>query len=248
MRQLMPSRARVVRGAFARSGPATTDVERVVVAGLVVTLVILVLQASSQAIDFGVYNLRVVLFNADKHYSVFGVLSLLAQVVVAAASVQRGREASRHRSAWYALAGLAAALVIMRGLVEFKASVVALPLAAVLALLTWLTWHDGRVRVLVWAGLVLLFVSLLLHKVGLAADDSLASDFTWKYQITGMVKHGAELGGWLLVVTGLVAGMATRRAPIASRDGSDLPAGGSMAPAADPAVGRLQRSVGAARR
>src|SRR6185312_2385113 len=120
MRQLMPSRARAVPGASVREGRATIEVQRVVMAGLVITLVILVLQAASQAIDFGVYNLRIVLFNADKHYSVFGVLSLLAEVAVAAASVQRGREASRHRSAWYALAGLAAALVIMRGLVEFK--------------------------------------------------------------------------------------------------------------------------------
>jgi hypothetical protein len=183
-----------------------------------------------------------VAFNADKHYSVFGLVSLLAQFAVAAASARRARVASQHPFAWYVLAALAAILVIIRGLTTFNASVVALPLAAVFALLMWLTWRDGRTRVLIWAGLALLIVSLLLHKVGLAADDSLASDFTWEYQITGMVKHGAELGGWLLVVTGLVAGMMAGRIPVTSSDGSRVDAGESITSAVDPAVGRLEQS------
>ena len=49
--------------------------------------------------------------------------------------------------------------------------------------------------------------SLLLHKVGLAADASTASDYTWAYQITSMVKHGAELAGWMLLATGIAAGI-----------------------------------------
>ena len=55
-------------------------------------------------------------------------------------------------------------------------------------------------------------VSLLLHKVGLAADSSTASDYTWAYQITGIVKHGAELAGWMLLATGIVAGIEGRAA------------------------------------
>jgi len=225
------------------SPPTTAAVRRVVVAGLVLTLVILLVQAASQAIDFKADHLRVAAFNADKHYSVFGLASLLAQLAVAAASVRRGRKASQHRFAWYVLAGLASALVIIRGLITFNASVVALPLAAVLALLTWLTWRDGRTRVLVWAGLALLILSLLLHKVGLAADDSLASDFTWKYQITGMIKHGAELGGWLLVVTGVVAGMTAQRLPASSKRGRPV-AVDQGASAVDPSPAGLERSVG----
>ena len=63
-----------------------------------------------------------------------------------------------------------------------------------------LTWRDsGAARAVVWAGLILMVTSLLLHKVGLAADSSTASDYTWAYQITGMVKHGAELAGWMLI-------------------------------------------------
>lgn len=63
-----------------------------------------------------------------------------------------------------------------------------------------------------WAGLVLMATSLLLHKVGLAADSSTASDYTWAYQITSMVKHGAELAGWTLLATGIAAGVEGRSA------------------------------------
>ena len=48
---------------------------------------------------------------------------------------------------------------------------------------------------------------MLLHKVGLAADASTASDYTWPYQITSMVKHGAELAGWMLLATAIAAGI-----------------------------------------
>ncbi len=92
-----------------------------------------------------------------------------------------------------------------------------MPLALVFLTLCWLTWRDpGPVRAAVWSGLVLLAVSLLLHKVGLGADDSTASDFTWAYQIDSMVKHGAELAGWMLLATGIVAGSDALRRSLAA--------------------------------
>jgi len=182
---------------------------RVIVIGLLVTIALVVLQAAGQAIDFGVFNLRIRALNSDKHDSLFGLASLLAQTAVAAASVWRGRRVERHRRAWFALGALVAGLVFIRGLTSFNASVLALPLVCVFWLLCWLTWRDrGAARALVWAGLVLMVTSLVLHKVGLASDASTASDFTWAYQIEGMVKHGAELAGWMLVATGIVAGFA----------------------------------------
>jgi hypothetical protein len=218
-------------------------VRRVIVAGLLVTLVIAVLQAASQAINFQVYDLRVLAFNADKHYSVFGLVSLLAQAGVGGVSLLRASRARQHAWAWYLLGAIAIGLVIIRGLTSFNATVLAPPLAAVFVLLGWLTWGDGRVRLIVWGGLALLIVSLVLHKVGLAADDSLASDFTWGYQITGMVKHGAELVGWMLVATGVAAGMAAREASDAA-DGAALePAHGAIIPARDFTGGELDRPV-----
>jgi hypothetical protein len=215
---------------------------RVIVAGLLLTLAVAVLQAASQAIDFKVYDLRVLAFNADKHYSVFGLVSLLAQAGVGAASVLRGTRTRQHAWAWYLLGAVAIGLVIIRGLTTFNATVLALPLVVVFLLLGWLTWGDRRIRLLVWGGLVLLVVSLLLHKVGLAADDSLASDFTWGYQITGMVKHGAELAGWLLVVTGIAAGMTAREASATAR-GTPAPDHHPIVRAHDFTGGELDRPV-----
>ncbi len=183
-------------------------------AGLVVTVALVVLQAASQAIDFSVFNLRHEALNSDKHYSLFGIASLLAQAAVAAASGWRGSREERHRRAWFALGALVAVLVLVRGLTTFNATALAVPLACVFLLLCWLTWRDPRpARAVVWAGLILMATSLALHKVGLAADSSTASDYTWAYQITGMVKHGAELAGWMLLATGITAGLRRRSSP-----------------------------------
>jgi hypothetical protein len=188
--------------------PAADRMRRIIVAGLIVTLAFVAIQAVSQAIDFSAFNLRVRALNSDKHDSLFGLASLLAQAAVATASVWRGRRVERHRRAWYALGALVACLVIVRGLITFNATTLAVPLACVFCLVCWLTWRDpGPARAAVWAGLVLMATSLLLHKVGLAADSSTASDYTWAYQITGMVKHGSELAGWMLLATGIAAGV-----------------------------------------
>lgn len=213
MDQLTPIRHRPM--APAPVIPSEADrVSRVIVLGLLVTIALVALQAVSQAIDFGVFNLRIWALNSDKHYSVFGVVSLLAQASVAVTIVWRGSRAGRSRFAWLALGALVAGLVLIRGLTTFNATALAVPLACVLLLLCWLTWRDpGAARAVLWAGLVLMVTSLLLHKVGLDADASTASDYTWAYQITGIVKHGAELAGWMLLATGIIAGIAGRQAP-----------------------------------
>ncbi len=183
-------------------------VKRIITAGVVATIAVVALQAASQAVDFSVYNLSLRALNSDTHYSVFGIASLLAQTAVAAASAWRAGRLEQRRPAWLALATLVAVLVIVRGMTTFNAALLAVPLACVFWLLCRLTWRDPRpARAVVWAGLMLMVVSLLLHKLGLAADTSTASDYTWAYQITAMVKHGGELAGWMLVATGILAGV-----------------------------------------
>jgi hypothetical protein len=201
--------------------PASNRVTRVIIAGLLLTIALVVVQAISQVIDFKVFNLRIRALNSDKHDSLFGLASLVAQAAVAAACGLRGgmlqghrwsewlgtSGARRHRGAWLALGALVFVLVIVRGLTTFNATVLAIPLVCVFIMLCWLTWRDpGIARFVVWTGLVLMALSLLLHKVGLAADASTASDYTWAYQLTGIVKHGAELAGWMLLATGVIAG------------------------------------------
>jgi hypothetical protein len=192
---------------------------RIIVIGLLVTVALVALQAVTQAIDFSVFNLQIRAFNSDKRDSVFGLASLLAQAAVAAACIWRGRQVERNRRAWFALGALVGALVIIRGLTTFNATALAVPLVCVFWLLCWLTWRDrGAARAVVWAGLILMGTSLLLHKVGPAADASTASDYTWAYQLTSMVKHGAELAGWMLLATGIAAGIKGLRAPAPTAD------------------------------
>jgi hypothetical protein len=194
--------------------PAADRVRRVIVAGLLVTSAMVALLAASQLINFGAFNLRLRAFDSDYHTSVFGLASLLAQAAAAALILWRGSRVERHRWAWLALGALVAGLVPIRALAHFNAAALAVPLACVFWLLCWLTWRDpGAARVVGWAGLILMVTSLLLHKVGLAADSSTASDYTWAYQITTVVKHGCELAGWMLLVTGIIAGIEGRPAP-----------------------------------
>jgi hypothetical protein len=193
--------------------PAAAATRHVIAVGLVATAVMVALLAAGQAIDFGVFNLRLRWLNTDTHLSVFGVVSLFAQVAAAAASAQRGAYAERQRWGWLTLGALLAVLVLIRGLTTYSSSVVGAPLACVFVLLFWLTWRDpGASRAVVWAGLILLMTSLLLHEVGPASDTSNASDYSWSYQVVTMIKHGAELGGWMLMATGIVAGLKGRLA------------------------------------
>jgi hypothetical protein len=205
-----PSRVRNRRAIGAPVIPLAGDrMGRIVIVGVLMTAALVVLQAASQAIDFSVFNLQIRAFNSDTHRSVFGLASLLAQLAVAAASIRRGCRSEQYRRALFALGALVGGLVIVRGLTAFNAAALAAPLACMFGLVCWLTWRDRNApRKLVWASLILMAVSLLLHKVGAAADASNPSDYhSWAHQLTGMVKHGAELGGWMLLATGIAAGI-----------------------------------------
>ena len=63
----------------------------VVSLGIVLTLVLVVCQTLTQAIDFGVFQMRIGLLNSDTHASIFGVASLAAQglTALAAAAITR---------------------------------------------------------------------------------------------------------------------------------------------------------------
>jgi hypothetical protein len=180
---------------------------RMIIVGVVATVAVTTLLGAAQAVDFGVFNLRLRELNADHHFSVFGVVSLLAQLATAAASARRGMRTDRHRRAWLILAALVAGLVLIRGLTAYSAALLVVPLACVFGLLCWLTWRDSSAsRAVVWTALILLMTSVLLHQVGVDADSSTASDYTWSYQIVSIVKHGTELAGWMLAAVGITAG------------------------------------------
>src|SRR5690348_16377579 len=71
----------------------------VIAIGVAVALAAVVAQAIAQVIDFTVYDLRIGALNSDVHSSIFGVMSLVADGVMAAAAGVRAMHSER-RTPW----------------------------------------------------------------------------------------------------------------------------------------------------
>ncbi len=183
-------------------------------AGLLLTAAAVLAQMASQWIDFRVYYLNVAVLDSNRHGSVFGALSILAQAVAAGAIGLHA--ASTRRIAGLFVAALVGVLVVPRALLAYVPSfqrldvpILVAPLTFALVVLCVSTFRDARrVRFMVWASLALLACSFALHAVGPQADDvtrQWEAAYTWSYQLTGMLKHGAELAGWMLLATAMAA-------------------------------------------
>ena len=188
---------------------------RVITGGLLLTAAVVFAQTASQWIDFHFFDLRLRVLDSDHHASVFGALSILTQAIAAAAIGVRA--VSARRLSWLLVAAVVGVLTVPRALVTYEpafqrheVTILALPLSIVLAALCTLTFRDARpARSIVWTSLILLACSFGLHAVGLQAEAvsrTYLADHSWTYQLTGMLKHGAELAGWMLLATGVIAG------------------------------------------
>lgn len=193
---------------------------RVITAGLLLAATVVFAQTASQVIDFRIFDLRLRVLDSDHHASVFGVMSILAQAVAAAAIGLR--IVSSRRLAWLLVAALVGLLAVPRALMRYapafeRYDVLGLvaPLTVAFVVLCALTFRDARrVRFMVWGSLGLLAFSFALHAVGPQADASSTSVYgtsgylathTWAYQAAGMIKHGTELAGWMLLATAMAA-------------------------------------------
>lgn len=186
------------------------------VAGVALALVVLAVQVVAQIVDFSVYDLRIGALNSNLDSSVFGLLSLAAEIAMAGAAAFRAFE-SEHRNRWLVLAAIAAALVAVRAAFPGSAVNVAAPVAVVFVLVWSVTSNDpGRARTIVRVALCLLAFSFVVHLVGLKIVNSLGYDGnSWPYQVKSLLKHGTELAGWTLLTTGILGG-ARRFAPALS--------------------------------
>jgi len=180
-------------------------------AGLVLTLCVVVAQVTTQLIDFGVYDLRIAALDSNKHTSVFGLASLVAQGAVAAAAALRAGTPP-HRRAWTVLALLVAALLVVRIVFPFSTAPL-LPFVAVVFIVLWrLAIDEPRAPArAIRLGLGLLVFSFVVHVVGphLMSALGYAGD-TWEYQVKGILKHGGELAGWMTIATGIAAAALAR--------------------------------------
>jgi hypothetical protein len=191
--------------------------------GVAAIVVIVAAGSAAQLIDFGFYDLRIAALNSAADGGVFGVVGDLS----------------------LSAAALAAWLVLVRTRDQAATTIVLPPLLTFLAVDKTMHLHDHiphwlvlylpllgvtfavlasvarRLPVpesrLIWTGLVLLAASFVLHQYGerlLQVFD--ASVTGWAYQIKAVVKHGAEVAGWLLVALGLGAGTRGRRPRVGS--------------------------------
>jgi len=170
------------------------------------------MQVAVQLIDFGVYDLRIGALDSNLHTSVFGVASLAAQGAAALAAATRAASAE-HRSGWIVAAALIAALLAVRMSVSYSTSRL-LPFVAVAFGLLWLLAADEQqpARRLVQAGLSLLVFSFVVHAVGPHIVAALGyGGNSWPYQVKGVLKHSTELGGWMIVATGVARAALARR-------------------------------------
>jgi len=202
---------------------------QVIAVGFLLTVVVVCAQAVAQLIDFHFFHLRLRVLDSDHHGSLFGALSILAEALAAAAIALRATPG--RRLTWLLLATVVGALTVPRALMRYVVAfahydvpILVAPLAVVFVVLCGLTFREARlVRFVVWGSLVLLAFSFALHAVGPQADASGSSPFlsthTWTYQGTGILKHGGELAGWMLLAIGIAASGLSSRAdvPVAGR-------------------------------
>jgi hypothetical protein len=194
----------------------STRAERVISIGVLTTLATVIAQTASQSIDFGVFGLGLRFLDSNHHRSIFGAASLLAQAAAVAAIAARSAWAPR-RAGWLLLAALVGVLLILRIINAYDVPPL-LPLVAVIVLLFWRLTSDDptRPRAIIWGALLLLGLSFGLHAVVPRVDSLGSAGNSWAFQIKSMLKHSAELAGWMLLATGVAA--ASRRG-LQSRDG-----------------------------
>jgi hypothetical protein len=167
------------------------------------------IRPGGQLIDFGLFHLNLRIIDSNHHKSVFGAASLIAQAAAAGAIVLRAARPSPVRLAWILLGGLVALLVVIRALLKYHLWLLLGPVAVIFVLLCWLVSRDPRaVQMIVLRSLILLVCSFALHVVGPTADTGHWGERSWIFQLIAIIKHGAELAGWILMATGMLAGAA----------------------------------------
>ena len=192
---------------------------QVMTAGILLTAAVVFAQTAGQLIDFRFFDLRLRVLDSEHHASVFGALSILVEAGAAAAIGLRA--VSTRRLVWLAVAAPVGVLTVPRALMRYEAAferyevaILLAPLTVVFLVLCALTFHDARrVRFMVWGALVLLVCSFTLHAVGPQADaagnKAHLAEYTWAYQLTGMLKHSAELAGWMVLATAMMVAVST---------------------------------------
>jgi hypothetical protein len=201
-------------GGTVRRGDDDRSADRLVVAGLAVTLGVVLGGSILQFVGFGFFHNRVSALNSASDGGLFGFAGRLAIASAALAS-------------WMVLLRLrpvTPALVVLPPVLTFLAVdevwrlhrqigvqlVFYLPilLAAFLAACAVARRLSPRSIRLCVVALVLLGTSFLIHQTGEQLLFRLgASTGGWLFQVKAVVKHGTEVAGWLLMTLAFAVGL-----------------------------------------
>ncbi len=181
---------------------ATIQPRTIVTFGVYCAGILALATAIAQVIDYGLFDLRIRALNSNTHASVFGAVSLLANAVavaVAIALAARVRDLERG-----ILAGVLTAMLALRVSAPPHILILTLPLVGIALVILWRQGaHEGGRAIRV--GCLLLVLSFVIHASELGSHSPLAFDIdSWAYQLRCVVKHDAELAGWILIAAGLL--------------------------------------------
>jgi hypothetical protein len=159
--------------------------------------------ALAQLLDYAVFDLRIRVLDSNTHASIFGGVSLLATTAAFAAAVAlavRARDRER-----FALALVILVILALRVSHPTHVVFVSLPVTAAAFVILCRQFTASRSRML-QVGCSLLVLSLVFHALLIAAPAPLSFDRdSWAYQLASLVKHDAQLAGWILIAAGILS-------------------------------------------
>jgi hypothetical protein len=173
--------------------------------GVWCALVLATATAAAQFVDYGVFDLRLRALDSNTHASIFGVVSLVANLAaVLVATLLAGRTRTLEH---ILLACILGVLFVLRVTAPGDVVLVlSLPLTGSGLAILWRQARPaaGSQAQAIRAGCVLLVVSFVVHAIEQNALSPLSpSPDSWAYQIRCVLKHDAELAGWILITVGL---------------------------------------------
>jgi hypothetical protein len=182
------------------------------IAGAVLAAIVLsAANAVAQSIDFGVFDLRFQALNSNTHASIFGIVSLIACALTVVASVIFAKKTQRLSGA--VLSCMLAVLLVLRIWNPPNVLMLALPFTAITLVMLWRV-ATGGTRGIVRGGCLLLVASFVIHAAETKTFGLIVlNPDSWAYQIRCVVKHDAELSGWILIAVGLLYLALERRPP-----------------------------------
>jgi hypothetical protein len=193
----------------------------IVRAGVLVAVVLIVAQSLSDLLNLWLADLTVRAFDIDANNSVFDVISTVAIGAAALAATALAWRDAAHRIESAALAALLVVAAVADGLQlggnvvrDGSTKILYLTLLAGVALAWWVARIGPPLaRRAVRVGIVCLVLSIVVDTVFHELNEPL---HLWLrrgdagHEVFTLVKQGLELGGWVLVATGLYAVAAAR--------------------------------------